>query len=192
MKKILFAAAIALFATQASATIVGSSHDLTLAKWSATNVAGKSVCSYCHAAHVFNTGNIVNDYLWNRSINAASTAGVGAESKTCLSCHDGTTSIMAVNNGVSGGSTLLTGNMNIGGTDAALLNDHPVGLTYTTTNTSAGLAALATAKTNGARFFGAGTDQVECASCHDPHYKVAGSYKFTFAGFDCADCHAVK
>lgn len=95
MKKILFAAAIALFATQASATIVGSSHDLTLAKWAGSNVAGKSVCSYCHAAHVFNTGNIVNQYLWNRSISAASTATVGPESRTCLSCHDGTTSIFS-------------------------------------------------------------------------------------------------
>lgn len=177
MKKILVAAAIALFASQASAVISGSSHDLT---GRAGAVAGKPSCGYCHAAHVFTASDIgANTYLWNRNVDSTVTAGV--QTLTCLSCHDGVTSIFAVNNGTDGSNTQLTGNMNIG-TD--LSNDHPVATTYVEGG-SASLVAVTTATGNGARLFG--TNQIECASCHDVH--AGQNYKFLFTGFQCTDCH---
>jgi hypothetical protein len=188
MKKILVAAAMALFASQASAVISGSSHDLTLRTAASGLPATKPSCSYCHAAHVFTASNITSNYLWNRNVNAAVTSG-GVESKTCLSCHDGIDSFFAVNNGQDGNSVTATGNMNIG-TD--LTNDHPVAVTYDSTSAggiSASLVALTQATTNGARLFGASANQVECASCHDVHNGGAGTYKFLFTGFGCTDCH---
>jgi len=123
----------------------------------------------------------------------------GGSSKLCLSCHDGTLALGTVNvsggaqdvtiglfgtdpdgtmPGDAGGSTGFTRDL---GTD--LTNDHPISLTYDTAVSLAdGELRDPTADPNiGLRVPGVrpllpleatgsgGAEQVQCASCHDPH-----------------------
>jgi predicted CXXCH cytochrome family protein len=122
--------------------------------------------------------------LWNHAVTTAAytlydsptmnaeTGQPGGVSKACLSCHDGTVALDSF--GGSTGTNFIGGGANFG-TD--LSNDHPVSFTYN--------AALVTADGGGLylpsvdsglggsiaedMLFGAGNDQVECASCHDVH-----------------------
>ncbi|MDH5308438.1 MAG: hypothetical protein OEY08_00630 [Gammaproteobacteria bacterium] len=172
------------------------------------------VCVFCHTPHA--ATNAPGAPLWNRqlsgqtyttytssSLDAETIAGTLAQpagsSKLCLSCHDGTLALGAVNvlggqqnvtidlTGTAVGGTMppgqgeLTGFTRNLGTD--LRNDHPISLTYDTT-----LAAVdgelfdpAVAAHIGIRAPGvrppvpleatgpAGEGQVQCGTCHDPH-----------------------
>lgn len=142
----------------------------------------------------------------------------GAFSLTCLSCHDGTLAI-GVNymNGaqtasypmVTGAGELtgyLSGNnmafipataynpmINESGAGGGLQNDHPVGMQYRgVAATLAGLTDLATASGLGFKFFGAASDQMECATCHDPHTSVQVRFLRIAPANLCQDCHANK
>jgi len=74
------------------------------------------------------------------------------------------------------------------GTD--LSDDHPVSMVYNTTLDTA-FNPIATVKSDGLRFFGAGVNEVQCATCHNPH--EAGNEKFLrIANADsdlCLTCH---
>ncbi len=147
----------------------------------------------------------------------------GTNSLTCLSCHDGTIALgVNYKNGVStAGYTMVVGSGDVAGylsgnalavaggqsyepniagsTGNDLTNDHPVGLQYAGTGavgSPAGLAALATATGRGFKFYGAGSNIMECASCHDPHTTNAKFKRdpsaFGYAGDFCVACHELK
>ena len=179
----LLGAALVLVAQVANAgSIVGSKHD-----FSGTPAYGTAsqICVACHAPH----NNQVAIPLWNHAPTAATytnyasptlevgvTSTVGAASRLCLSCHDGT---IAINNfgGATGAAVLLTGTTLLG-TD--LSNDHPIGFAYAT---SFGTDGALFAATNAVTIGTGGTKtrvgtiasnllysgQVECSSCHDVH-----------------------
>lgn len=186
MKKILIAVAVLAalgVAQRGVAAISGSAHDFSGDAWN----SGGEICEPCHVPH--NTDMTVVE-LWNHSntVTAAFTLYTGkgnldatvgqpaGVSRACLSCHDGSISLDAF------GGTAIAGTAGTEITGAALLgtdlsNDHPISFDY-----DAALAGTdgelhdptATASGLGANIdddllFGAGNDQLECASCHDVH-----------------------
>ena len=112
----------------------------------------------------------------------------GSISSLCLSCHDGTTALGSLLNDpgdLTDTTSKLLGPANLG-TD--LTNDHPVSFTF-------GAALIGAdgelqAPTN-AILFGAGADQVECASCHNVHDNTFAPFLVTSnaASALCLDCH---
>jgi predicted CXXCH cytochrome family protein len=194
MKKTLVALALAAFATTASATIAGGSHDMT------TFGGGLSACQYCHAPHLFALPNVTGGPLWNRNVPVAgitpytsttladATVTPGVNTQTCLSCHNGTTTMSAVVNGVDPTAVGAMSGLNAGRfvTGLDLTNDHPVGVNYPATAEYVGAPGLPLYAT-----------QVECGSCHDPHGasdQAVGGAAFlrtgTVSATDlCANCH---
>lgn len=138
----------------------------------------------------------------------------GTNSLTCLSCHDGTIAVgQIIKYGVAKTYDMVdaTGTNYLDATDKLIVvagqsyqpnvagaagndlsNDHPVGLIYNPAK--AGLDALATVQGRGYKFYGAGTNQMECASCHDPHISTTSAFKRSIAGgVDfCVGCHFNK
>jgi len=228
MKKTLIITLVALgaiaLAGSAFAQISGSAHDL-----STGSTSGLSACEYCHTPHnsVPAVGTSTRTPLWNRSNpNATTFTGYGAtvsgttagttintNSLTCLSCHDGVTSINSVyNNKLAGTANLQSSTANIG---KNLSNDHPVSFTWSPN--AAGVVSTVfqylgaglgqntnwVAGTPGFRLYGA-SGTFECASCHDPHDNSTGNLTVTSgAGRSdyflraawksiCTDCHKNK
>ncbi len=251
MKKILLLViAITLIAAgSAFGIIAGSRHDMTAGAFYAG--AAISACQYCHTPHLRNNPVVGSAPLWNRSMSAAGSylaadgatnyqvygaagAGVagqtlsgstvnepGGNSKTCLTCHDGTIGLGAVLVGafatvtgaeaggtaitVGAGGSLIGGatNTNTGrvpglGTD--LRQEHPVGVIYDSGVTAAGLSNVVNANNeiNGTqlRIYGGGdaVGTVECGSCHDPHQTGGGLDPFLRQVLTtiCTDCHSAK
>ena len=144
------------------------------------------ICVYCHTPHGGQTG----APLWNRSFGAGPYqmytsptidmvigATPGDVSLACLSCHDGTIGIDVITNPPNGSAATSIGTTMGGlfpsgpnalknlGTD--LRNDHPIGVTFSTLDLA--FNSQASIVSAGLRFFGAGADRVECATCHNPH-----------------------
>lgn len=193
------------------------------AKSSYTQAAGPSACEYCHAPHNIGKNGAANEVqnaqgvdrapLWNRKLptgftaygktvssetTAAGTnvqsADIGANSATCLSCHDGVTGLSTLasynywgNQGAAasgnwdGAGKNITTDANLG-TD--LRDDHPVGFAFV--NERAGVpSSVFTGNTltaeEGANSFGGKIrfwlydGKFECASCHDPHDTTTGA-----------------
>jgi len=179
-----------LFSTSASAqddtSIVNSVHDFRTQGWGGGPTG--EICVVCHTPH--NAISPQNGPLWNRALTTSTftlyntTPPPGSDidgtlfiqpsgvSKLCLSCHDGTIAIDAFG-GLAGTETMddINAAANIGDVVATvgdLSNDHPVAFTFPTTDSeivsaSGGLVAGIMP------LFGAGQDQMECASCHDVH-----------------------
>lgn len=211
---LLFAAA-APAAMAAPGTIVGSKHDFTsgAATYKGTNNATGQVCIYCHAPH--NNQSAAGTLLWNRAASAAvytpyssptmngtPVAAVGAISKVCLSCHDGTIAVDSY--GTFTGATSVTGVALIG---PNLSNDHPISFTYDTALATAD-GALKDPSTANVTIGTGGTNtgtiaakmlfsgKLECASCHDVHNTVSRTavqsklVVMTTAGSAlCVSCH---
>ena len=168
---------LVLIAGLAGAQITGSEHDFSGQGWGTTEI-----CQPCHTPH--NASTALPVVLWNHAVTSAvytlyssptmnaTTGQPGGVSKACLSCHDGTVALDSF--GGSTGTTFISGTANFG-TD--LSNDHPVSFAYNNalatadgglhppTTTSSGLGGTISAD----MLFGATSDQVECASCHDVH-----------------------
>lgn len=191
MKKLLLAAAAVLFASTASATISGSSHDFTAG--GNTYGGGGATCAYCHMPHFGSTAG--GAPLWARNLNLtgtgytffSSTSGghakpsaVGGGSAVCLSCHDGTqavSTVLKMGNGASGnvsvpgsnGTATLSSASSVALIGTNLSDDHPISVPYDTTWNSnyAGLSTSPPAA------FGitatSGTQNIECTSCHNAH-----------------------
>jgi hypothetical protein len=146
MKKLALALALSAVASVAQAQIANGPHDFTNG-WTGSTATTATVgaCTFCHAPHNANSA-IANAPLWNRATNVGPytmypTGGTirgaiqtapGANSLTCLACHDGVQSIAV---------TFANGNVATGGTEAArapaamvvstdLRNDHPIAITY--------------------------------------------------------------
>lgn len=153
------------------------------------------VCVFCHTPHAGNLA--VGVVLWNRAtpvtaFNVYSSITMDAvaadppqgESLACLSCHDGTLSFDQLINGPTanilvddydplGGSRTwsFAGDTDLSGAgvtliDVDLSNDHPVSIQY---GLDGALQPVGNVTGAGLRLYGAGADQVECASCHNPH-----------------------
>lgn len=173
------------------------------------------VCGFCHSPHTEAGGPAP---LWNRGASAAgytmyssptldmTIAGTPASiSLACLSCHDGTVGFDQLINGAGSGNytalgsdqgwtfnlnavpttdTMPAGVTNLG---AVLTGDHPISVTY---DPAADTAFQTLASVQGAlQLYGASEDQVECASCHNPH--EATNATFLRVGIDtlCTTCH---
>ena len=103
-------------------------------------------------------------------------------SMVCLTCHDGTQAIGNVLNLPSGveaisyaaaNSAIDVGGRLIGpsgliGKD--LTNEHPISITYPSTNSRLVAKSAVLGLTNSVKLFGpVGSEKVECSSCHDAH-----------------------
>jgi predicted CXXCH cytochrome family protein len=204
MKKVLvLAAAAALFATPALASIATTAHDLS------SSAPTQEICVWCHTPHGGITGGIAP--LWNRDTTNATNvytsntlnatldaASVNAtDAPLCLSCHDGAVGNALVNqpNGGSvndpGAFTLPNTNLFDGANN--LSNDHPVGFTYDAALVAADgeLKDVATVQgVLGSDVFYGGT--MWCSSCHDVHDDTTGSpfLRVSNANSDlCLACH---
>ena len=181
------------------AQIPGTAHDLL------TDIGGSQICVACHTPH----GASPDVPLWNHSLPSPVSnytvytgsatiqatdlsdfsSNDGSISSLCLSCHDGSTALGALVNDpgdlTDTTSTIgaVAGNL---GTD--LTNDHPVNFTFGAALLAADLELQAPGT---APLFGAGADQVECASCHDVHDNTNAPFLvLSNAGSAlCLDCH---
>jgi predicted CXXCH cytochrome family protein len=196
-----------------SAGVNGTKHDL-----SSTGPGGKTTttqtCVFCHTPHGAAAAGIVP--VWNKTTtvttgftmyaSGGSITGVidstpTGTSMACFTCHDGTQAVGNVLNAPNTGSTTAYtagGLMNATGflTGAALLgkdlsNDHPISITY---SADSGLVAKATvlALTNSVKLFGAaGSEKVQCASCHNVHDNTIAPFlrvSITASAL-CTTCH---
>ena len=186
-------------------TVVGTAHDM-----SADEPNGE-ICVFCHTPH----GAVPDVPLWNHDLSAQTytaydsatmdaadnanwTGAGGSISAMCMACHDGTIGLGAlVNDGPLGApanaATLMGAVAANLGTD--LTNDHPVVFTYDAALVAADgeLNAVPVGGfANGVRLYGAASETMECASCHDVH-NTPGAAPFlvtTNAGSAlCLTCH---
>lgn len=244
MKKALILVVVLVFVAMAGvalADVANSRHNLSASGTLGpkTNDPAATVCGFCHIPHGGDTS-IAGLPLWSRDIsgigpyavygdlnglaggNGATLSGTtveqpGANSLTCLSCHDGTVGLgVTYKNGVQATNFAMIGNGGfvtagnaldwagyvtaynpvIGGSAGDdLMNDHPVGIVYTPAATFAGLDTVANAQAAGFRFYNypAGrTNSMECGSCHDPHDASFGSFLRVAPASLCQGCHVSK
>ncbi len=207
MKKVLLVVAVLAAATLigtsvAMASVVGTKHDMTTNF--TTGTATMEVCVYCHTPHNANNTDGVA-LLWNRSLTIASGATytpysnntidgtvtnvVTNVTRLCLSCHDGTTSVVAMLNPPNSGGFIATGDAVNAGVNIAVAtstitgnavldmdfsNDHPIGISNFSADT--GIAAVQgtgpfTIGATALPLYGttAANATVECGSCHNVH-----------------------
>ncbi len=183
---------------QAAGTVVGSRHDLrALGGGTPTGSGLLEVCVSCHTPHQAAAAN-AQDPLWNHTATATAAFGVYASatlnavpteiggaaigsqsvSLLCMSCHDGTVSVLSMYNPPNSGTptvTAVAGRINAAGQiistanmGTSLVDDHPVNFVYDTAlaTSDGGLVDPAGSPTIQSWLF-AGT--VQCASCHDVH-----------------------
>jgi predicted CXXCH cytochrome family protein len=197
--------------------VTNSVHDLNAYSTSPITMPDGRICVACHTPH--NAKAAVTDApLWNHeaslgghtpypsgpgtSMNAVVGAPAGI-SLLCLSCHDGSIALDSFGVGTrspGAAAVTLTGTA-LFSTD--LSNDHPVSFTYDDVLATADgeledpTTALSDLGSTIAAdmLFGAGNDQLECASCHDVHNGPgvpAGSAllrKDNTASALCTTCH---
>ena len=188
--------AAVLSAPFAFAELTGSKHDLTRdpATGKVYTRDRGAVCVFCHIPHGGAPGisrtplwvkkqkdaqaeRYYELYTWHTADGKISLNRPGSGSLNCLSCHDGTIGRNMTYDNVSQVTSYA---MNDAGypRDAydpligqppgkTIFGDHPVNIHYR--GGSAGLTALKKAKKKGIAFSGTRADQVECASCHNPH-----------------------
>lgn len=167
MKKviILVAAFSLLMAGVAFAGLAGGPHDLQSGSYSISGVSQK--CQPCHVPHnpvslappLWNHSNSVATYeIYDSATIDGATGAPGAESMSCMGCHDGTVALDAYVGGST--SVTLTGSAMLG---TNLRDDHPVGIVYDTT------ADLALFDLDGVDEIPLYNNKVECASCHNVH-----------------------
>lgn len=219
MKKIvllLFALTL-VAAGYAFAGVSGTPHDLSAA-------GALQICVGCHTPHAAIAS--TNGPLWNRN-QAAQTynlytnpedsatfdmtsTNVGPQSIACLTCHNGVASTLinypgpdSVQNANYDSTAFSLSTYSNIGTD--LSNDHPVGFTY---NNAADLQNNGFPTLQGNNLISSnmfafdnsvGSDQFECATCHDVHNQsVPTRQPVYFLRFNnngsnmCAACHGNK
>lgn len=199
MKKILILTTMFVaLAAVSFGQITGSGHDFTdgaglnADAWNTST--DNEMCGPCHVPH---NGDAVSvgAPLWSHDIAATGSftiyAGTNMDATTgqpagtsllCLSCHDGTVDLDAHDQKPGAATTLKMTGTALVGTD--LSNDHPISFTYddalatadgglhAPTSTASGIAA----NIDDDMLFGAGNNQMECASCHDAHDDTNGSF----------------
>jgi len=193
-------AAVALLGTpaQAAGTVVGSKHDLRAVGGGTPVGTGlDEVCVVCHTPHQATAAN--SQYpLWNHTGTATASFGVyssptldavptpivggamGGQSASllCMSCHDGTVSVLSMYNPPNKGvptvaplagrisaAGLIISNANMG---TSLADDHPVNFTYDTALAAADGALVDPASSPLVTSWLVG-GTVQCSSCHSTH-----------------------
>ncbi|SRR6266545_272031 len=201
MKRILIILIVCLMAgTAVAQTVVGSKHDLRATGGGTPTGTGMTeVCVVCHTPHQDTTAN--RQYpLWNRSLSSQASYGVyssatlnaspapadlggatmgsAATSNLCLSCHDGTVSVLSMLNPPNSGSptvTAVAGRIDATGKIISAANvgtdlrdDHPVNFNYNTALATAdgGLKDPAATPAVAALL---SSGKVQCTSCHEVH-----------------------
>jgi predicted CXXCH cytochrome family protein len=186
------------------AEISGSPHDFSGQFWS-----GGQVCNACHTPHNSDTAVAVAP-LWNHSTTTATFYVYDDTSSTvdstigqprgisllCLSCHDGTVAVDSYGGAIgleAIASSANIGGGSLGGGTADLSDDHPISFTYSATLAIAD-GELRDPSAVSVPLFGAGSDQLECATCHDVHNNApatAGNMlRIDNDGSDlCFECH---
>ena len=174
---VLVLVAIVFGTSQALAVITGSDHDFSGETWSLDDI-----CGPCHTPHNSVSGGAP---LWNHS-NTLTTSwqmydntngtqistvpaanALGAVSKACLSCHDGTTAVDSFGGATGADMIGAFGSSLTIGAGGDLRSDHPLSITYD--------SPLATADgglhdpTNSTIAKLLINSKIECSSCHDPH-----------------------
>ena len=179
-----------------SAAITGTKHDLSTSGTGTAKTTNVSqTCVFCHTPHNAASGAFQILPLWNKTTtsnlsytmySSATIKGVvdatpAGPSMACLTCHDGTQAlgnminmpygVATVTYAAAGATIDATGKMlgvSLMGKD--LSNDHPIAITYPSTNPGMVAKATVLALTNSVKLFGTtGTEKVQCASCHDVH-----------------------
>jgi len=166
-------------AAMAAGGIRNSAHDFSHASWIGS-AATNQICTPCHAPH--NNINASAQLLWNHTMSSNATytmyssptftnspAAPSAQSKICLSCHDGTVALDSF--GGASGTHFMTGAALVG-TDMS--NDHPISIDYGAGSATLGGLHLASLDSVKALLRGG---KVECGSCHDPHNDGTGTSK---------------
>ena len=223
---IVLASVLAGLSSQSMAGVADTKHNLSSTANTAVNEIysdNPEICVFCHTPHAAIKNE--NIPLWNHELSAYDSYGVyssptfdGAStispisgatpatatvSNLCLSCHDGTVAINALNNpsnahptttmlgaGQTGGVINADRNSNLlkGGSD--LTDDHPVNFTYDAALATADGGLVAPASLTDVKLYN-GT--VQCASCHDPHNDTASEQpflRFSMTGSAlCLKCH---
>ena len=203
---------IGLPAGQALAGIASTKHNLSTSGTGNIKSDNDEICVFCHTPHDAIKNN--NITLWNHTLSTQSyttytsptmdnapgamgavTAATATTSNLCLSCHDGTVALNAMNNPsnnhlttVMSGTNQTNGILNSGlstnlGTD--LSNDHPVNITYDRTKDT-GLKDLTGVTT--VKLY---SNTVQCGSCHDPHTSANTPFlRASMSGSNlCLICH---
>ncbi len=184
----------------AQAGIATTKHNLSVAgPGNVKSIDETEICVFCHTPHrAIKNDNIP---LWNHNLSTTGNYGVytsptfdgkttiqdlggtdattAAVSNLCLSCHDGTIAINALNNpsnanpngiptmgGTNADGTIPNGAARLG-TD--LTDDHPINFLYDSALFAIDNSLNDPATLSGVVLFN-GT--VQCASCHDPHNSV--------------------
>jgi predicted CXXCH cytochrome family protein len=158
--------------------IVGSRHDFSQTGW-----ADQQICVPCHTPH---QGQVTAGPLWNHTLPsttytlyASNTLKVqpgepGAQSRLCLSCHDGTVALDSFGN--RGGTVHMGAGTSLIGTD--LSDDHPVGIRWQHQNKGVSCANCHRLHMGGSSsllnsplpFYGTAHQRtIECSTCHEPH-----------------------
>ncbi|MFC1620546.1 cytochrome c3 family protein [Candidatus Neomarinimicrobiota bacterium] len=181
------------------ANMANTKHDLTYSSNTYYSADTDQICVFCHTPHKAAS----NDLLWQRSVpfsvsftmfeaGSQTADSLEYESRACLSCHDGSTAFNTLANapgsgGLNSSVTMNGGNDQIsaGATNLGqdLRDDHPVGVVLPTgTGWNTPTSAL---------LYGTGNDQVECASCHNPHEGTNTMFlrASNAASALCIDCH---
>jgi predicted CXXCH cytochrome family protein len=203
MKKVLLLTAImVLIAGMAyGATIVGTPHDLRGTAGGATT----EVCVFCHTPHGASTAlpvvmwnhasTAVNNYtLYTSATLRGAIAQPAGVSKACLSCHDGTVAVNALQGGTVGTPQFISGAALIG---TNLQSHHPVSVTYRN-DLNNGLKApvqngLPVGTTSLPLFGTTAVLNVECGSCHAVHDNTTAQPFLRAANTNsqlCTACHA--
>ncbi|MCF6281921.1 MAG: cytochrome c3 family protein [Candidatus Polarisedimenticolaceae bacterium] len=203
---------------QAVAGISSTKHNLSDTGTGDINSDNPEICVFCHTPHNAIKNN--NIPLWNHTLSVTASYGVytsptfdGADvadvggiveatatvTNLCLSCHDGTVALNAMNNPSNNHlvTTMAGTGLDVGGTKidgarstnlgADLTNDHPVNFTY---DDAADTGLVAAGTLTDVRLF---SGKVQCASCHDPHASDPATQpflRFTMDGSGlCLKCH---
>jgi predicted CXXCH cytochrome family protein len=198
---------LCLFSHRSFGQIAGTAHDFSSESWAPTSNRG---CGVCHTTH--HAENIASAPLWNHETTvvagytlyssptfdgAATITNPGANSRLCLSCHDGTVALENFG-GVTSGTNYIDPSARIGGVSGSdLSNEHPISFEYTdalaisdgglhpptTTNSGLGNTIDDDLLFNG---------RMECASCHDVHnsYGVVHLLRISNVNSElCLTCH---
>lgn len=223
-RTILFTAVLACVALTATAafaagTVVGSKHDLrATGGGTATGTGFVEVCAACHTPHQAAAANS-QDPLWNHTGTATTAFGVYASttlnatptniggalmgsqstSMLCMSCHDGTVSVLSMYNPPNSGAGTVTAiasridatgriisTANVG---TSLVDDHPVNFTYDAALVLLDPGLKPANDVGVAPLIPGGT--VQCSSCHDVHdpTNVPFLVKSNAASALCLTCH---
>lgn len=160
------------------AAISGGAHDFSGQTGTFSDNDGE-LCKACHTPHGADQSASA-DILWSQTYSTQTftmySEGVNSstfdgsanaadepqrESMLCLSCHDGVTT---VGNAIGGGSNMATLN-SAKNVTTDLSESHPVSFQY---GDSDNVATAATVTAAGLKLF-TSDDNMECATCHDPH-----------------------